>query len=78
MTDTARMNGSIQPSADDHRIGTHLVTATLDAVDETVTELLETAEHHKTVAPEISLQMVVLANTIMQETVHWLRQVTRA
>jgi hypothetical protein len=75
VTDTP---GPIQPSNDEHRLGAHLLTATLDAVDETVTELLETAEHHKTVAPEISVQMVVLANVIMNETTRWLRQVTSA
>lgn len=78
MTTTPSTNGVIQPPATDRQIGVHLVTITLDSVDEIVTELLETAEHHMTVAPDLSQQMVVLAIRIMEETADWLRRVTSA
>ncbi|MFB8276938.1 hypothetical protein [Nocardia colli] len=68
--------GAIPPP--NGRVGAHLVAATLDAVNELVSELLETAEQHKTVQPEISSQMAILAITVMEQTKSWLRQVTSA
>ncbi|WP_174186440.1 hypothetical protein [Nocardia barduliensis] len=59
-------------------ISAHLVNTVLEAVNETVAELLETAEHHMAVAPELCRQMVMLAINLMEATKMWLQQVVQA
>ncbi|NKY27737.1 hypothetical protein [Nocardia gamkensis] len=62
----------------DSPIGAHLLSISLDVVNELVAELLETAEQHRTVAPQRAAQMAVLAIVLMEQTNIWLRQVARA
>ncbi|WP_216912757.1 hypothetical protein [Nocardia noduli] len=60
------------------RLNGHLVELVLNAVDEAVSELLETAIHHQSVSPEYSARIIRLAITMMEETILWLGQAGRS
>ncbi|WP_280442614.1 hypothetical protein [Nocardia brasiliensis] len=57
-------------------LSVHLVNEVLDSVNEIVADLLEVAEQHQSVAPEVSDAASALAMRIMREAADSLRQWT--
>jgi hypothetical protein len=57
-------------------LAVHLVNKVLDSVNEIVADLLEIAEQHRSVAPEVSEAIAALAIRIMRETADSVRQWT--